>query len=69
MPKRIEDHEPDIVWGARAIGEAINRTEHQASYLLERKQLPAKKTGGLWCASRSRLIAHVTGSKEPLDAA
>ena len=45
-----------LIWGADAIGEAINKTRRQTFYLLEEGMLPAKKIGRQWCISRSRLI-------------
>jgi hypothetical protein len=45
----------DIVWGAAAIGRAVNLSERQAFHLLEQKKLPAKKVGGKHCASVQRL--------------
>jgi hypothetical protein len=41
-----------IVWGARAIGEVIGRTERQTHYLLEQGAIrAARKIGFQWCAS------------------
>ena len=51
----------DLVWGARAIGSVINRETRQTFGLLESKQLPAKKVGGRWVASRQRLLNHLAG--------
>lgn len=45
----------DILWGVKALSEEIDRTERQTFYLLETGQLPAKKVGGRWCSTRSRL--------------
>jgi hypothetical protein len=45
----------DIVWGADGIGKVINRNERQTFHLIDTRQLPAKKIGGRWCASRSGL--------------
>jgi hypothetical protein len=45
-----------IAWGARRIGEEINRTERQTHYLLETGQIrAARKIGAQWCASLSGL--------------
>lgn len=47
----------EIVWGARAIGELIGRSERQAFYLLEKGQIPgAIKIGKTWTARRSTLL-------------
>lgn len=51
----------DLVWGARAIGELIGRNPRQAFYLLEKGELPAKRVGALWVASRAALRRHLTG--------
>jgi hypothetical protein len=53
------DH--DVVWGAKAIGAVINRTERQAFHLLESGALPAKKIGNLWTGSRRKLLAAISG--------
>lgn len=61
MPESTElpENQPlDLVWGAAAIGEVINRTPRQAIHLLEKNQLPARKSGGRWVASRRKLRAH-----------
>jgi hypothetical protein len=49
----IEDSE--VIWGAKAIGQALNLTERQAFHRLEAGQIPAKKIGRSWAASRSVL--------------
>jgi hypothetical protein len=55
-------HDPDdLVWGGAAIAETINRTVPATFYMLENKQLPAKKVGGRWVGSRRKLIAHLAG--------
>jgi hypothetical protein len=43
------------IWGARAIGEAINRTDRQTYHLLEKGLLDADKIGKTWCSSLRRL--------------
>jgi hypothetical protein len=46
----------DLVWGVRQIAKIIDRPERAAFYLLEKNKIPcAKKIGGRWCSSRSRL--------------
>lgn len=67
MDKNTPAKNPDAVWGAAEIGAVIGRTERQASYLLERGLLPAKRIGGRvvngvmrggrWVASRKALLA------------
>jgi hypothetical protein len=51
----------DIVWGAKAIAEVINRDLRATFHLLESGALPANKVLGRWCGSRARLRAFVTG--------
>jgi len=42
---------PDVVWGARAIGAVIGRTERQTSHMLDRNIIEsAGKKGGRWYA-------------------
>jgi hypothetical protein len=49
----------DLVWGARAIAQVINlKSPKQAFRLLEAGQIPARKVGRSWVASRSKLRAH-----------
>ncbi|MFI0847330.1 DNA-binding protein [Mesorhizobium sp. IMUNJ 23232] len=55
------ESEPDLVWGAKAIGVAINRNERQTFHMLEAGRLPARKVAGRWVGSRKKLLAHVTG--------
>jgi hypothetical protein len=45
----------DLVWGGQGIAEEINRTTRQAFHMLENGLLPARKVGGVWCASRTAL--------------
>ena len=45
----------DLVWGAAAIAAVIGRNERQVFGMLEAGQLPAKKVGGRWVASRKNL--------------
>jgi hypothetical protein len=52
----------DLLWGARAIGRAIGRTERQAFHLLETGQLPARKVGATWVAARPKLVEFLTGA-------
>jgi len=45
----------DLVWGVKAIAAEINRNERQTFHLLENGHLPAKKVGGRWVSSRTKL--------------
>lgn len=51
------DQALDLVWEVSRIASVIGRTERQTFRLLETGQLPARKVGGRWCASRSKLVA------------
>jgi hypothetical protein len=54
---QVEVIQNDFVWGARAIGQVIGRTERQAHHLLESGALKsARKKGGRWVANRAVLI-------------
>ena len=68
MPHAISganDKLHDLIWGAEAIAREINRPVRTAFYLLENGQLPARKCGGRWCASREALRRHFMVSSEP----
>lgn len=47
----------DILWGAKAIGEALDIPETKANHLLAKGALPAKKIGGRWVTTRQALRA------------
>lgn len=55
--------ELDIIWGATAIAKAINRTRRQTFYMLDNGELPARKVGGRWCASRAALVKFFSGMR------
>lgn len=44
-----------LAWGCEAIAEEIGRTPRQTFHMLTRGELPAKKVGGRWVASRKKL--------------
>lgn len=48
----------DLLWGCKAIAEAIGRTERATYHMLESGALPARQTGGRWVASRKKLEEH-----------
>jgi len=65
---RVEsnDNNLDILWGAEAIAEVINRTRRQTHHLLNRGAIDAaKKIGGRWCADRSELRRQFSGRAAP----
>ncbi|RWF41854.1 MAG: hypothetical protein EOS65_10955 [Mesorhizobium sp.] len=51
----VEEDDDKIIWGAKAIGQEIDRTERQTFHLLERGLLPATKVGDQWTSTRRRL--------------
>jgi hypothetical protein len=68
----MTDRQLEIVWGARAIGEAINRSQRQTHYLLEQGLVrSARKVGSTWTATRSGLRQEFGGesARNPDDAA
>lgn len=52
--------DPDrFLWGAKAIGDEVNRNERQAFYLLEAGLLPGTKIGKIWVSTPRRLHARL----------
>jgi|RhiMethySRZTD1v2_1073278.scaffolds.fasta_scaffold1647091_2 hypothetical protein len=56
--RKADKADDDVIWGANGIASVINTTPKRAYYLLEKKELPAKKIGGRWCSTRGRLLRH-----------
>ena len=52
------------LWGARAIGAEIDRTERQAFYMLESGHLPGTKVGKTWVSTPRKLRERITGETE-----
>lgn len=52
----------DLLWGAAAIATELGVPLRKAFYLLETRQIPAKKLGGLWVGSRRALREHFLGA-------
>lgn len=50
-----EPNELDLAWGAREIARLIGKTPRATFHLLEQGQIPAKKIGAQWVASRKVL--------------
>jgi len=61
MTTQTDEGQDDLLWEVSAIAKAISRTERQTFRLLETGQLPARKVGGRWVASRRKLIAAIVG--------
>jgi hypothetical protein len=56
------DAELDVpLWGAVAIGLAINRSPRQTVYMLERGLIPASKVGKSWVTTPRRLRERLVG--------
>jgi hypothetical protein len=54
--------DPAVAWGARTIGETINRSERQTHYLLEQGLIQAaRKVGSQWYAPISGLHEQFCG--------
>jgi hypothetical protein len=52
----------DLAWGARAIGEEIDRSERETYHLLNRQAIKcARKVAGQWVADRGALRAEFRG--------
>ncbi len=55
----------DMLKGAKAIAEFLGEDQRRVFYMLERKQIPGFKRGGLWNARKSTLVKQI----EKLEAA
>lgn len=51
----------DLLWGVAAIAAAIGRKQRWTALMLARGELPARKVGQGWVASRRRLLAFLKG--------
>lgn len=51
----------DMAWGVAEIARVIGRDERATYHLLAIKELPARKVGGRWVASRAKLRAFLRG--------
>jgi hypothetical protein len=59
----------DLIWGAAAIARELGLAERRVFYMLDRRLLPARKIGALWCASRTQLRAAFLGAEPRGEAA
>jgi hypothetical protein len=59
----------DLIWGAIGIAEAIGVKPSLAYYWLEHGELPARKVGQKWVASRAKLMAYLRGDNPDEEAA
>ena len=53
-----EDNTLDLLWGAAKIADYLNIPERKCFYILQTRQIPAKKIGDCWVASKKTLQAH-----------
>jgi hypothetical protein len=56
-----EQGTPDLAWGVGEIAAVVQRDERATYHLLAKGELPARKVGGRWVASKARLLAFLTG--------
>jgi hypothetical protein len=49
------------LWGAKAIGAEIGRSERQAYHLLENGLIPGEKVGKIWVSTPRRLRGRILG--------
>lgn len=61
-----ESEAMDLVWEANGIAQVIHRTPRQTFHMLESGELPARKVGGRWVASRRALEAYFCGPQHDL---
>ncbi len=47
---------PEIFWGAKAIGAFLGKGPRATFHLLEQGKIPAKKLGRQWVATRRQLL-------------
>jgi hypothetical protein len=70
LPVTDIEFSEDLVWGVQNIAQIIAKTKRQTHWLLYTDQLPAKKVGHQWVASRVALRHALIGSpKIPANAA
>ena len=60
-PQHSDDDFADLLRGAQAIADYIQRPYRQTVYLLETKQLPAWKIAKQWHSTKSKLRARLLG--------
>lgn len=57
-----ESESLDLVWGAASIAALIGKTTRATFHMLEQGQLPARKVGNQWVASRRKLLEYFEGA-------
>lgn len=58
MTYRQQPEKLDLIWGAKAIGEALGLSEGQAKFALVKGEIPGRKVNGRWVVSRHKLVEH-----------
>jgi hypothetical protein len=66
-PLDEEKKDLDLLWGAEAIAKFVGRTRRQTFGMLEARELPAKKVGGRWVASRKVLREFFEGTSQEAE--
>jgi hypothetical protein len=56
------------IYGARAIGRVINKTERQVKYMASQGQIPVSHAGRSLYSTLRRLLAFVNGYPQPAEA-
>jgi hypothetical protein len=56
--------ELDLIWGCEGIAKAIGKSARATFHILEQNQIPAKKVGRQWVASRRKLREHFEGVED-----
>ncbi|WGG58225.1 DNA-binding protein [Brucella intermedia] len=51
----------DVIWGTEEIAAFIGQTVNATSYMLRQRQIPARKIGDRWVASRKKLNEFFAG--------
>jgi hypothetical protein len=60
IPEFEEDSgEPEFLWGAARIGDAIGQNPNVTFRLLQEGKLPARKVGKRWVSERKILQRHI----------
>jgi hypothetical protein len=54
----------DLIWGAPALAAELGISVRRAYYLLDRRLIPARQIGAIWCASRRQLRARLLGDAD-----
>jgi hypothetical protein len=61
LPSEHADKEPDFVWGAKAIGEVLNRSPRQVYYMADLGLLPGvRKVGKRLLFADRRLLQTIS---------